>query len=259
MNSLAFYFLIILLKFSSSGSGVIAFSGPKQFDKKAVLFQENFEGTKPFGNAHSIETGDWDYALQYVKSPTYDGVGAARFEIREDQPLVKNGKRAEVVIIKGLPAKDMWYSYAVYFPSEGFAKDSQREVISQWYQDGSPATSIRVQFDRIFLETGPTMETRKQIDIGPVTKDVWHEFVFHFIHSHDSDGLIEVWHNGEKAITHKGGNMYDDVLPKWKIGLYKAAFKYGTSEVSRRVLYFDNIKVGDGSASLEDMIPRKEW
>lgn len=223
-----------------------------------LAFYETFEGRKPFSSAHNIETGDWDYALRYVSVPVYRGEKSARFEIKNDQPLVKNGKRSEVTIIKGLPGKNMWYSFAVYFPTDGFTKDSQREVINQWYQDGSPATSLRVRNDRLYLETGSEKENREQIDIGFATKDIWHEFVLHFIHSHSSDGLVEVWHNGKKVITHKGGNMYNNVLPKWKIGLYKAAFKFGTSDVTNRIIFFDNIKVGNEKASYNDMVPGRD-
>ena len=223
-----------------------------------IIFSESFEGKTPFKDAYGIETGDWDYALQYVNNPAFRGKKSVRFEIREDQPLVKDGKRAEVIIIKGLPGKNVWYSFAVYFPSHGFGNDSQREVFNQWYQNGSPSTSLRVRYDRMFLETGYERENRKQIDIGLVVKDTWHEFVLHFIHSHGSDGVIEVWHNGKLIITHKGGNMYDDVLPKWKIGIYKAAFKNGTSEVTKRILFFDNVKVGNEKASYTDMMPSKD-
>jgi hypothetical protein len=226
-----------------------------QISPSSIVFNETFEGVKFFSDAHAIETGRWDYALQYVSNPVYRGSRAVRFEIREDQLLVKNGKRAEVVVIKGLPGKNMWYSFAVYFPSGGFNKDSERDVINQWYQDGSPATSLRVRNDRLYLETGPELSHRMQLDIAPITKDTWHEFVFHFIHSHESNGLIEVWYDDKKVITHRGGNMYDDVMPKWKIGLYKAAFKFGTSDVSKRIIFFDNIKVGTEKSTYELMKP----
>ena len=65
-----------------------------------------------------------------------------------------------------------------------------------------------------------------------------------------------MWYNGKKIITHSGGNMYNDVLPKWKIGIYKAAFKHGTSDVTKRILFFNNIKVGTELNSYNDMIPR---
>jgi hypothetical protein len=224
-----------------------------------VIYEETFEGSNPFSTAHSKEIGSWDYALQFVTNPVFAGNKAARFEIREDQPLIKDGKRAEVTIIKGenLPGKNMWYSYAIYFPAD-YAKDGEQEMINQWYQDRSPATGLRVDDDRIILHTGNTYspDNRKKIDLGAVEKGKWNTFVFHFIHSNGTDGLIEVWRNGVKVLTHKGGNMYaSSIMPKFKMGLYKSAFKYGTSAVDKRVLYFDNIKVGNGNATLAEMDP----
>lgn len=223
-----------------------------------LIFSENMEGLTPFSTAHDLDVGDWDYALQFVNSPAFKGAKSARFEIREDQALVARGKRSEVTIVKGSEGhitKNAWYSFAVYFPTVGYEYDDEREVINQWYQDGSPATSLRTHRDRILLESGNTQESRKKYDIGAITKDKWHTFVFHFIHSYGSDGLIEVWFNGTKTLTIKGGNMYDDVLPKWKIGLYKSAFKYGTSDVDRRIIYFDNVRVGNAESTYETMKP----
>lgn len=221
-----------------------------------LIFEETFENTSPFRKAYGMETGRWSYALQIVTKPVYEGHKAVRFEIRKEQPLVKSGKRAEVIIVKGSNkdfTRDAWYSYTVYFPAEGYEYDSEREVISQWYQDGSPATSIRTQKDRILLETGHEPINREQYDLGPITKNVWQEFVIHIIHSPGPDGRIEIWHNGTKVLTKAGGNMYKDVLPKWKIGLYKASFKKEHSLVNSRVIYFDNIRVGNVNASFADM------
>ncbi|WP_197088617.1 polysaccharide lyase [Rufibacter radiotolerans] len=242
-----------------------------------LLFEETFENGKPFSTAHGIETGDWDYALNYVSKPVFRGKRAARFEIRKDQPLVQNGKRSEITVVGAVTNKHRWYSFAAYFPADGFVKDTEREVICQWHQRpdyhlgekaASPATSLRVNKDRFVLDTGfnaeqvstgVTEESRKKIDLGPVTKDTWHEFVFHFIHSYGPDGLVEVWHNGTKVVSQKGGNMYNSAaMPKWKIGLYKAAFKTDKSTVTRRVIYLDNIRVGNEKATYVDMAPGNE-
>ena len=223
-----------------------------------VIYEETFEGPDPFSEAHNMEIGEWNYALRYVTKPVFKGNKAACFTIKENQPLVKDGKRAEVTIIKGenLPGRDMWYSFAAYFPSDEFAYDETQEMISQWYQNGSPATGLRINRDRFYLETGNEMDSRKKIDLGKVAKDTWHEFAFHFIHSYGTDGLIEIWHNGTKILTHKAGNMYNvDIMPKWKIGLYKSSFKYNTSLVDKRVIYFDNVRVGNSKASLNEMNP----
>ncbi|GAB2530131.1 polysaccharide lyase [Rufibacter soli] len=239
-----------------------------------LLFEETFETGKPFSTAHGIETGSWKYALTYVSKPVFRGKRAARFEIRKDQPLIQNGKRSEITVMGAATHKHRWYSFATYLPAEGFEKDTEREVISQWHQrpdyhlgekPSSPATSLRVSKDRFVLDTGfnadlvsdgVTAESRQKIDLGPVTKDTWHEFVFHFIHSYGPDGLLEVWHNGKKVVSLQGGNMYNnEAMPKWKIGLYKAAFKTEKSIVTRRVIYFDNIRVGSERASYAAMAP----
>ncbi|MEI6945610.1 polysaccharide lyase [Paraflavisolibacter sp. H34] len=221
-----------------------------------LMYEETLEDRRPFSELNQNSLGNWEYAVRYVDKPVFQGNQAVRFEIREWQKLVQGGKRAEVVIVKGADkdiTKNAWYSFSVYFPSSGYEYDNEREVINQWFQDGTPATSLRTQRDRFILETGAKPSKRVQYDLGAIEKDRWHEFVFHFIHSHDDDGRIEVWHDGVKILKRKGGNMYDDILPKWKIGLYKASFKYGTSRVNRRVIYFDNIRVGNKNASFEDM------
>jgi len=223
-----------------------------------LVYSETMEGLNPFSTAHDLDVGDWDYALRFVEYPRFRGIKSARFEIREDQPLVASGKRSEITIIKDADEgmqKEMWYSFAVMFPASGYEYDREREVINQWFQDGSPATSLRTQKDRILLETGNTKDTRKQYDIGLIAKNKWHQVVMHFVHSYGSDGLIELWYDGVKKLTIRGGNMYDDILPKWKVGLYKSAFKNGTSDVSKRVIYFDNIKVGNKYANYDLMRP----
>ncbi|MBW3546228.1 MAG: polysaccharide lyase [Bacteroidetes bacterium] len=221
-----------------------------------IIYEETFEGDKPLATAHSIEIGA-DHSLTFVTDPVFKGAHAARFELRETDPFVKTGKRAEVTLIKGynLPGNEMWYSFAAYFPAEGFAYDRKQEIISQWYQKGTPATALRVEDDQFMLHTGNLPDTRKKLDLGKVTKDSWHQFVFHIIHSYEADGLIEVWHNGSKVLSHTGGNMYNNgIMPKWKVGIYKSSFKHHTSDVDHRVVFFDDIRVGSELASYELMV-----
>lgn len=230
--------------------------------RQNLLYEEDFEGATPFSTAHSIEVGDWDYAMNFVTEPVaFEGRKSVRFEIREDQELVKTGKRAEACIVKGSEGevgKEAWYSYAVLCPSVGYEYDTDREIINQWYQDGSPSMTIRTEEDRFLLEAGNTPDDRKEYDLGAIKKDSWTTFVMHVIHSFGSDGLIEIWRDGVKTVTVNGGNMYDGILPKFKVGLYKSGFKYDLSLVERRVIYFDNIRVGNEKATYRDMIPGKQ-
>lgn len=229
--------------------------------RQNLLYEEDFEGATPFSTAHSVEVGAWDYAMNFVSDPpAFEGRKSVRFEIREDQELVKTGKRAEACIVKGSDGevgKEAWYSYAVLCPSVGFEYDTDREIINQWYQDGSPSMTIRTEEDRFLLEAGNDPDERKEYDLGAIKKDSWTTFVMHVIHSFGSDGLIEIWRDGVKTVTVNGGNMYDGILPKFKVGLYKSGFKYDLSLVDRRVIYFDNIRVGNEKATYRDMIPGK--
>jgi hypothetical protein len=239
-----------------------------------LLFAETFESKVPFYTVHGTDFAT-PYSFQVVLYPVFSGTKSARFELRDTDPMISSGTRSEVTIVKDSIKKEMWYSFAVFFPSDDFAIDSGEELISQWHQapdshmgeiSQSPATHLDIKNDRFILDTGfngeqisqgVNQESRRKIDLGLVTKDTWHQFVIHFIHSYEADGLIEIWHNGNKILTHPGGNMYNNVdMPRWKLGIYK--WKWNGSETTdtrKRVLYFDNIKVGDNQVSLKDMAP----
>ena len=224
-----------------------------------LIFHETFEGSEPFSTVHNKEIGDWEYALQYVDTLVYDGSHTARFEIRQEQPFVADGKRSEVTIIMGTNeflTRNAWYSFAVYFPSDAFAADTTYDVVSQWYNEGSPVRFI-AKGDRFLMDIGNESGSKEKIEVGDLTRDTWHEFIFNMVHSPYSDGRLTLWHNGERKVDYSGGNLYNEGLPKWKIGIYKAAFEDGTSLAARRVVFFDNVKVGNEKANYRDMEPMR--
>jgi len=241
-----------------------------------VIFSENFEGPAPFCRAHNTDFGK-SHSFAVVNSPVYKGDKAGRFKLKASDPMVSSGTRAEVTVIKVGVEEVMWYSFAVLFPADGYDRDSGKETISQWHQMAdvhlgekpqSPATFLGVRSDRFILDTGYNAkkvsngvdpDKRKSFDLGPVTKDIWHGFVFHFIHSYKSDGLIEIWHNGKRILRHTGGNMYNsEDMPKWKLGIYKWKWNgEGTSDTHKRILYYDNIKAGGSNATLAEMTPEQ--
>ncbi|MFC5271150.1 polysaccharide lyase [Adhaeribacter terreus] len=237
-----------------------------------LLYEEDMEGSSIFSTAHAIENCGTTWTLSTVTNPAYQGAKAARFEIRKGQPLVSKGIRSEVTIIKGTEypnfPRDIWYSFAVFFPSVGFEYDDTRDCINQWYEDGSDETTIRAQQDKLFLEVTPPLKssTLMKYDLFGTTsnansingfnnipKDKWHQFVFHFIHSKNSDGLIEVWRDSVKIHTIPGRNIHLQ-LPKWKIGIYKSSFQDKSSIHTSRVVYYDNVRVGNSNASFTEMI-----
>ena len=88
------------------------------------------------------------------------------------------------------------------------------------------------------------------IDLGVFEKDKWRAYVMHVKHSSSSDGLIELWRDGVKILNRSGANMYavtgDYHNPKLKLGIYKSDWNgSGTTQTTQRVIYFDDIKMGN--------------
>lgn len=70
--------------------------------------------------------------------------------------------------------------------------------------------------------------------------------------------MVEVWRNDDKILTHSGPNKYKgERLPRWKVGIYKDAWDGKTTDTDKRILYFDNIRIGNEKASYEEMDPKK--
>lgn len=221
-----------------------------------LIYEENFEGSNPldftwkqFSSSHSFGTSS---------NVKFQGDKSGKFELRyDDQFKGSSGIRSEVLFpIQN--QRERWYSFAVNFPSDGFQKDRDTEIISQWHQEGmgSPSASLNVRNDRLILIVGNVQtgsSNKDNIDLGQVPKNSWNELIFHYVHSNGSDGLIEVWQNGKKILTRKGGNIYRGTLPKWKIGLYKWTWANKKTDVSKRILYYDNVRMGNQNASFYDM------
>jgi len=253
---------------STSGSPSAAISTSSEIGNVSalsanLLYHETFEGSTPFAGLNTqFETS---YAFTVATSPVFQGSKSGRFELRDTDPENNNGTRAEVVFPVATNL-NRWYSFAVYFPSADFKYDAGDELIGQWKQGESgtsSAISLRIKEDRFRLTVIPYyMATSEKIDLGTVTKDKWLTFAIHVKHSTSSDGLIELWLDGKKIVNRTGSNMYkldsqDGMTnPKWKLGIYKSAWNgTQTTSTSKRVLFYDDIRLGNENATLAEMTP----
>jgi len=223
-----------------------------------IIWQENADGS-------SFLTGGLSLSIQYATSygitastaQAYNGTKSARFEVRDTDPESHSGTRAEISFPTPT-TNNFWYSYALYMPSAQYKDEADDEVITQWHGGGgiTPAISLRVSNGRLTMRTPDDART----DLGAIEKDKWHTYVYHIIHSAGSDGLIEIWKDGQKIVTRKGASMYaltgDFHLPNWKMGVYKSDWNgTKTTSTNLRVLYFDDIKYGKATATYEEMLP----
>jgi hypothetical protein len=98
--------------------------------------------------------------------------------------------------------------------------------------------------------------------LGVITKDNWQSYVLHVKHAADNAGIVEIWKDSKLFFTFKGPNMYrvtgDLKNPNWKLGIYKSTWNgTQTTRTKKRVLYFDDIKMGSENATLQDMTPKR--
>src|SRR5947199_6875969 len=87
------------------------------------------------------------------------------------------------------------------------------------------------------------------IAIGPITKTVWYDFVYHVKWSSGSDGLFQAWLNGRQVMNYSGPNLYVGQSCYLKIANYHTALGLPVSVVHSRVVMAHtqaDVQIGSG-------------
>jgi len=220
-----------------------------------LLWSDNLEGLG-FLLGVSKQTST-SYGITTSTNLFYQGKKSARFELRPGDKEANGGTRAELSFG---PTTNLnrWYSYALYAPSDQYKSEKDDDVITQFHQgDGeTPALCLRIKEDHIYIRI-----LGAWFDLGIFEKDKWVAYVMHVKHSTEADGLIELWRNGVKIMNRSGANMYKVKSgghnPSFKMGVYKSSWNgSGQTETSVRVIYYDDIKMGNEYATYADMVPK---
>lgn len=203
------------------------------------------------------------------------GKSSVRFELRSSDTICGYSKRAEL----SLPAADSlqdiaWYAWSEYLPVD-YAFDKHNELHFQLHHSskyGPPLIGLWLTADRWKLvHTFDTVEisSRKpsiqQIDLGPVQKGAWTDWVLYTRFKLDTGGVIKLWRNGELLVDMSGPNFNREKgkpqkQPYLKFGLYKWPWKDypGPFIPGSRVVYFDEVKAGKEGMCLDDFIIKEE-
>src|SRR5437667_638687 len=87
------------------------------------------------------------------------------------------------------------------------------------------------------------------IAIGPITKNVWYDFVYHVKWSSGSDGLFQAWLNGKQVMNYSGPNLYVGQSCYLKIANYHTQLGVPVSVVHSRVVLAHtqaDVQIGSG-------------
>ncbi|HWK03610.1 MAG TPA: polysaccharide lyase [Puia sp.] len=244
-----------------------------------ILFQSNFESATAIKSLPGIDSC-CSYSVQRSDSFARTGTYSMRMEVRKILPMPAIGYRAEMACQgEPVPNVERWYGFSIYLPMD-YASDPADEILAQWhdtpdYDKGetvrSPPISLltnRKQWHlNIIWATNPvnTNATRSgdaSINLGACTPGQWTDWVFHLKFSYQSDGLIQIWKNGAMIATRNGPNYYNDEKgPFFKTGIYKWVWTPDwageLSVLTKRVIYIDNVKMGNQLAKFSDVDPSK--
>jgi hypothetical protein len=224
---------------------------------QSIIYSESCDGATLF-STYVKKQSSTTYGITISKEKYYSGTQSARFELRDTDSEVQSGTRSEITF-PTTTNLNRWYSFAIFFPRDGYAKDDADEIISQWHQGGgkTPALCLRTRNDLLCIRILGGWKT-----LCAITKDTWQTYVLHVKHSADATGIVEIWKDGVKIKSLPGPNMYKVTgelkNPNWKLGIYKSTWNgTQTTRTKKRVLYFDDIKMGSERATLQEMIPKR--
>ncbi|MFP4173505.1 MAG: polysaccharide lyase [Candidatus Hydrogenedentota bacterium] len=223
-----------------------------------------------------------DHSVNVVDDVARKGECSVRFESRRDDPEVAGSPgRAELKVKKTEPLAEEWYAWSIFTPES--TKSDISEILGQWhaspdFDEGedwrSPPLDVRLKDDKWLLsghyapQCVNNNSNRKEgfsKTIGTIKKGVWNDWVFHvqWDYREEEDGgkgFVEAWlqvdgGGYEKVIDYKGPIGYNDergVYLKW--GIYKHPWGGGhKGNQSRRVHYYDEVKIGDADSNFEEM------
>ncbi|PSR54626.1 hypothetical protein AHMF7605_14475 [Adhaeribacter arboris] len=235
----------------------------KDGDRSNLLVEGRFDPT--IEPVFHVQTGT-SYGFEVSSKRARRGSNAVRLELRRNTDQIRSE-----ISLAGETKRERWYGTSLYLPGNDWDSDLNADgwdIITQWHareDKGEPSRlppiSLVVSKGRLGLvvywatrekNTNATISGKKIFDLGQVEKDKWLDLVYHINFSHKSDGELVVWKNGVKVIDYTGPNSYNDkYLPYFKAGIYKRKWY----KISKRVLYIDEVRVGNGNATYKDVAP----
>lgn len=260
----------------SSGGG----GGGTETPTGTARFYRTFEETSPLSGVN-VESGH-SYSATVSTTRALNGTQSLRLELRATDADVAGSRRVELNLSYAAQRKE-WYAFALYLPSANYSTpDPHAEQFCQWHavpdsgEDwGTPAKSVQLVNNKIRVKIGYNDNAIGRTVLGEqvfnmptaLALDTWHRFVFEIYHDHRTvanggQGMFKMWINDELKVDHVGPNSFNDqALPYFKIGCYKWPWateyngQYVTAGCNPRILYFDEIKIGNHESNYTFMRP----
>lgn len=225
-----------------------------------LLVESGFEGNKPF-----VEWANDQHCCAYSVTTTAQqasaGSRALRIEVRDSDPPTSGSIRAQLVQEVDEPITERWYGFNMFL--ENWVTDTAGESAVEWHPDNGQrinAASLWVSGGSYVLQVDRdgTGTTSDYLDLGPVVSDRWVSWVVHVRWTVDQTGFLQVWKNDSLMVDRKGVRTCSPDGVYFKLGLDKFGWGSQPSHVSKRVVYYDEIRIGDERANYDVVKPSRK-
>ncbi|MEM9450815.1 MAG: DUF4347 domain-containing protein [Cyanobacteria bacterium P01_E01_bin.6] len=247
-------------------------SKPNENSKNSKLLLNDTFNSSVSKDWRREDSPDKSHSLNIVNDPTGGSNKVARFETRKSDPLASGSYRSELAGPMTKIGDERWYGFSTLLPSN-WKTDPAGEIISQWHSapdrskgetwpGKNPPLSIHVDGNEMYIKANWNTGSGKKSSIlwrGNYQKGDWTDWVVNTKWSNSSNGYIKVWKDDKLIVDYKGPNTHHDHTGGmyFKTGLYKYSWKRNPAQSSTnsRVLYVDNVKIGDKNSNYTAVDP----
>ncbi|MFO7278088.1 MAG: polysaccharide lyase [Pseudomonadota bacterium] len=240
----------------------------------SIVFQSDFENG-------SIDTKLWNISGN-APTVTSEVARAGKYAMKTVLNRKTSPKSFRTEVSTGgkekvKPGQEYWYGFSIYLP-KSYVADNIWEIVAQWHSSpdneeefnnapnpplslhtGNGVWTISTIWDaKPITDKKLGYDGKRSYKLGSYATGKWTDWVFRVKWSHKSDGLLQVWKDGQLVIDHKGPVGFNDRNgPYLKLGIYKG-WKDRTNPagvVSERVLYHDEVRIAGPGGRYEDVAP----
>ncbi|MEI9810414.1 MAG: polysaccharide lyase [Bacteroidota bacterium] len=220
-----------------------------------LILEATFEGN----NALSGWDNDQhccDYSLTQSHDKFTEGSSSLRIEVRSTDPQTSKSIRSELVQKSDEVGTERWYGFNMFL--ENWSDDNAGESVFQWHPGNTTGTgtaSLWTSGGRYVYERNTGGPDNEYTDLGPVVSNQWVPWVIHVKWAADNTGIMQVWKNGKLVMDKTGIPTSPPEGTYFKLGMNKWGWLDQPSTVTKRVFYYDEVRIGNEKASYEDVKP----
>lgn len=132
-------------------------------------------------------------------------VNGSSYAVRNDLTL----SQADTGCYEGA---EQWWAHSILFPSDYVVPPSWGVAFNFHHTGSTGQANFHVDAASFGLRLrgfGGTQDAgRYQVDLGPVVRNQWYDFVYHVKWTSGADGLFSAWMNGIHVLNHRGPTLY---------------------------------------------------